>query len=32
MAQLLLFHFNDAAEHVVIPRMVLGGDEGGSRI
>lgn len=32
MAQLLLFHLNDATEHVVIPRMVLGGDKGGSRI
>lgn len=32
MAQLLLFHLNDATEHVVIPRTVLGGDKGGSRI
>lgn len=32
MVQLLLFNFSDATEHVIIPRMVLGGDEGGSRI
>lgn len=32
MAQLLLLHFSDATERVIIPRMVLSGDEGGSRI